>query len=393
MSSPVVIIGSGFAAYQLVKSIRRASQEQAIIVITAGSGDDYVKPELSHVFSKKLTAQDMVKQSGADFASEHNITLMTNTHIDEINRIEKTVSCQGIEIAYDNLVLATGAQSFVPFVDGDAAKDIITLNSLDEYQQSQDQLVNAKSVLVVGAGLVGSEIAMDLASANYDVILTDRADALLPSLLPEFISSQLYQTMRRQGVDLQLGNELSKMTKTATGIEVSFNNGYTTHVDSVLCAAGLKPNIALASGVGLAVNRGIVVDKQLRTQDPHIFAIGDCAEIDGKHLAFLQPIILSANALAKTLTNTATDVTFPAMLVKVKTPLYPIQLSGNTTASDANWQVEMTESGMTAKAYNSDAQLIGFVVTQANMPEAFKLLRLLPNVSTVPAVSKVLKVA
>ncbi|EDM66454.1 nitric oxide reductase [Moritella sp. PE36] len=383
MSSPVVIIGSGFAAYQLVKSIRRASQEQAIIVITAGSGDDYVKPELSHVFSKKLTAQDMVKQSGADFASEHNITLMTNTHVDEINRIEKTVSCQGIEIAYDNLVLATGAQSFVPFVDGDAAKDIITLNSLDEYQRSQAQLVNAKSVLVVGAGLVGSEIAMDLAIANYDVILTDRADALLPSLLPEFISSQLYQTMRRQGIELQLGNELSKMTKTATGIDVSFNNGYTTHVDSVLCAAGLKPNTALASEVGLAVNRGIVVDKQLRTQDPHIFAIGDCAEIDGKHLAFLQPIILSANALAKTLTNTATDVTFPAMLVKVKTPLYPIQLSGNTTASDANWQVDITDSGMTAKAYDSDAQLIGFVVTQANMPEAFKLLRLLPNVSTV----------
>jgi len=381
MNSPIVIIGSGFAAYQLVKSIRRASQEQAIIVITAGSGDDYVKPELSHVFSKKLTAQDMVKQSGADFAAEYNITLMNNTYVNEIDRIEKTVSCQGIEIAYDNLVLATGAQSFVPFVDGDAAKGIITLNSLDEYQQSQAQLVNAKSVLVVGAGLVGTEIAMDLAIANYDVILTDRADALLPSLLPEFISSQLYQTMRRQGLELQLGNELSKMTKTATGIEVSFKNGYTTNVDSVLCAAGLKPNTVLASEVGLAVNRGIVVDKQLRTLDPHIFAIGDCAEIDGKHLAFLQPIILSANALAKTLTGTATNVIFSAMLVKVKTPLYPIQLSGNTTASDANWLVEMTDSGMTAKAYDSDEQLIGFVVTQANMPEAFKLLRLLPKIA------------
>lgn len=375
----IVIIGSGFAAYQLVKSIRRASQQQAIIVITAGSGDDYVKPELSHVFSKKLTAQDMVKQTGAEFAAEHNITLMNNTYVDEINRIEKTVSCQGIEIAYDNLVIAAGAQSFVPFVDGDAAKDIITLNSLDEYQQSQQQLVSAKSVLVVGAGLVGTEIAMDLSIANYEVILSDRADSLLPSLLPEFVSSQLYQTMRRQGVELQLGNELSKMTKTDSGITVSFKNGHTASVDAVLCAAGLRPNTTLASQAGLAVNRGIVVNKQLTTNDPHIFAIGDCAEIDGKHLAFLQPIILSANALAKTLTDTATAVTFPAMLVKVKTPLYLIQLSGNTTASDVRWQVDMTDSGMTAKAYDSDEQLIGFVVTQANMPEAFKLLRLLPN--------------
>ena len=376
---PVVIIGSGFAAYQLVKSIRRLSQEQAIIVITAGNGDDYVKPELSHVFSKKLTAQDMVKQSGAEFAAEHNIILMKNSYVDEINRIEKTVSCEGIDIVYANLVLATGAQSFVPFVEGDAAKDIITLNSLDEYQQSQTTLAASKSVLVVGAGLVGTEIAMDLAIADYEVILSDRADALLPSLLPEFVSSQLYQTMRRQGVELQLGNELRQMTKTDTGIAVSFKNGDTTKVDSVVCAAGLQPNTTLASQAGLVVNRGIVVDKQLSTNDPHIFAIGDCAEIDGKHLAFLQPIILSANALAKTLTGTASDVLLPAMLVKVKTPLYPIQLSGNTTATDANWQVDVTPSGMTAKAYDSDAQLIGFVVTQANMPEAFKLLRLLPK--------------
>ncbi|KXO14068.1 Nitric oxide reductase FlRd-NAD(+) reductase [Moritella sp. JT01] len=387
MSSPIVIIGSGFAAYQLVKSIRRLSKEQAIIVITAGSGDDYVKPELSHVFSKKLTAQDMVKQSGIDFAAEYNIILMKNTYVDEINRTEKTVSCHGIEIAYDNLVLATGAQSFVPFVDGDAAKEIITLNSLDEYQQSQEQLANAKSVLVVGAGLVGTEIAMDLAIAHYDVILSDRSDSLLPNLLPEFISSQLYQAMRRQGVQLQLGNELSKMTKTDAGIEVRFKSGHSAKVDCVVCAAGLKPNTTLASLVGLAVNCGIVVDKQLRTNDPHIFAIGDCAEIDGKHLAFLQPIILSANALAKTLTNAATNVIFPAMLVKVKTPLYPIQLSGNTTAADARWQVEFTTSGMTAKAFDRDEVLMGFVVTQANMPEAFKLLRLLPN---VPQVAKIL---
>jgi len=375
----VIIIGSGFAAYQLVKSIRRTSAEQAIIIITAGSGDDYVKPELSHVFSKKLTAQDMVKQSSADFAAEYNITLMNNTYVDKINRLEKTVSCKGIEIAYENLVLATGAQSFVPLVEGDGAKDIITLNSLDEYQQSQDKLTEAKSVLVVGAGLVGTEIAMDLAIADYKVILSDRADVLLPSLLPEFISSPLYQTMRRQGVELQLGNELSKMTTTATGIAVSFKNGHTANVDAVLCAAGLKPNTVLASQAGLAVNRGIVVNKQLATNDPHIFAIGDCAEIDGKHLAFLQPIILSANALAKTLCGSTTGVVLPAMLVKVKTPLYPIQLSGNTTASDACWQVELTTTGMTAKAYDSEGQLIGFVVTQANMPEAFKLLRLLPK--------------
>ncbi len=125
----------------------------------------------------------------------------------------------------------------------------------------------------------------------------------------------------------------------------------------------------------MVTNRGISVDRQLRTSDPHIYALGDCAEIDGKHLAFLQPILLSANALAKTITGTVTDVAFPAMLVKVKTPQLPIQLSGNTTDPDASWKLDVSATGMTAKAYDSNEQLIGFVVTQAHVPQTFPLLR------------------
>lgn len=379
MSSPTVIIGSGFAAYQLVKSIRRLDSEQAIIVITADSGDDYVKPELSHVFSKQMTAQDLVKQSGEAFAAEQGITLMNHSYVESINRIEKTVSCKGIDIEYGQLILATGAESFVPPVSGDGVDEIITLNSLSEYQASQKKLAKAASVLVIGAGLIGSEIAMDLASANHKVILSDRADSLLPSLLPEFVSAQLYQTMRRQGIALQLGNELSQLTRSADGVEASFKDGQKVSVDCVVCAAGLKPNIGLATQAGLATNRGIAVDRQLRTSDPHIYALGDCAEIDGKHLAFLQPILLSANALAKTITGTVTDVAFPAMLVKVKTPQLPIQLSGNTKDPDANWKLDVSATGMTAKAYDSNEQLLGFVVTQAHVPQAFPLLRQLPK--------------
>ncbi len=380
MSSPTVIIGSGFAAYQLVKSIRRLDSEQKIIVITADSGDDYVKPELSHVFSKQMTAQELVKQSGEDFAAEQNITLMNHSYVESINRVEKTVSCKGIYIEYGHLILATGAESFVPLVSGDATDEIITLNSLSEYQASQEKLAKAKSVLVIGAGLIGSEIAMDLASADHKVILSDRADSLLPSLLPEFISAQLYQTMRRQGIALQLANELSQLTRGEEGIKASFKDGQTVDVDCVVCAAGLKPNTSLATQAGLATNRGIVVDRQLRTSDPHIFALGDCAEIEGKHLAFLQPILLSANALAKTVTGTATEATFPAMLVKVKTPQLPIQLSGNTVDPDATWKLDVTATGMTAKAYDSNEQLIGFVVTEAHVPQAFPLLRQLPKI-------------
>lgn len=379
MNLPIVIIGSGFASYQLVKTIRRQDSQRPITVITADSGDDYAKPDLSHVFTKGQTAKDLIKMSADEFASSYNITLLHHTRVESIDTAQKTLRCNGVSIAYGQLVLATGAKAFVPPIDGDGAGRIITLNGLEEYRGAQAELSNAKSVLVIGAGLIGTEIAMDLASADRRVILTDRAEALLPSLLPDFISSQLFQSLGNQRVKIELGTQVERLLRAGDHISVTLRNGQEYSVDAVVCAAGLKPNIQLAVESGIKTNCGIVVDRQLRTSDPSIFALGDCAEIEGHLLPFLQPILMSANALAKTLLGQASDVALPPMMVKVKTPRLPIQLSGNTSSADANWQMEACSEGMTARAFDEEKRLIGFVVTGGHMKQAFSLLRDLPS--------------
>ncbi len=382
MINPIVIIGSGFAAYQLVKTLRRQNAQQAITVITADNGADYSKPDLSHVFTKKQTATDLVKMSGKEFAIEYGITLLSNQRVESINIEDKNLLCNGTTIAYDKLVLATGASAFVPPMNGNAIDQIITLNSLSEYEQAQEKLAVSTSVLVIGAGLIGTEIAMDLSSSGKQVILVDQATSLLSSLLPEFISAQLYQSLGNVNVNIELDTKVSSLDNAKTGqaIQVTLANGRIYQVDSVISAVGLKPNTQVASAAGINNNRGIVVDSQLCTSAKDVYALGDCAEIDGQVLPFLQPILLSANALAKTLLGQPTEVKFPAMLVKVKTPLLPIQLSGKTCQADANWQIDATPEGMTAKAFNASKQLIGFVVTQAHMKQAFGLLRQLPAV-------------
>ena len=378
MSLPIVIIGSGFAAYQLVKTLRRQDTLQAITVITASGGDDYAKPDLSHVFTKGQSAKDLIKMSADDFANTYGITLLRHSRVESIDATQKTLRCNGESIAYQQLILATGARAFVPPFQGDAVGRIITLNGLEDYAASQAELKEAESVLVIGAGLIGTEIAMDLASADKRVILTDRAEALLPSLLPDFVSAQLYQSLGNQGVTIELGTQVESLRQAEESIAISLENGHDYRVDTVVCAVGLRPNIRLAAEAGLQTNRGIVVDRQLRTSDPHIFALGDCAEIDGNVLAFLQPILLSANALAKTLLGQASNVALPPMMVKVKTPRLPMQLSGNTANADANWQVSASKEGMTARAFDEEQQLIGFVVTGSHMKQGFSLLRELP---------------
>lgn len=393
MSVPIIIIGSGFAAYQLIKTIRRTDPAIPISVFTLDAGDDYNKPDLSHVFTNKQISADLIRLSGETFAAEFNVRLYAFTRVDHIDCEHQEILVAGVAYPYSKLVLATGAQAFIPPMLGDATVKVITLNSLREFENAQQQLQQAQRVLVIGAGLIGTEIAMDLVSSGKNVLVVDPSKGLMANMLPDLVANQLRNKMADAGVIFKLGktihsldnclidkNLLSNRSLNAseTGICVTLSSGEIEFVDCVIAAAGLKANISLARKSGITVNNGLVVDQQLQTSAKNIYALGDCAEIDGKVMSYLQPIMLSANALAKTLLGQATDLKLPAMLVKVKTPQMPMQLSGNMVTGVTSWQADIDTEGCSVKAYNEHKQMVGFIVTEGHMKKAFPLLRELP---------------
>lgn len=134
--------------------------------------------------------------------------------------------------------------------------------------------------------------------------------------------------------------------------------------------------MSLAQQAGLTTNKGIVVDRFMQSSAKHIYAIGDCAEFNGEVRAYLQPIVISAMALAKTLSNQPTEVNLPQMMVKVKTPEYPIQLAGKTNDADVHhWHYQVGQDGISAKAFDNNDALIGFVVSGSQVTQAFSLFR------------------
>ena len=159
MSHGIVIIGSGFAARQLVKNIRKQDANVPLTLIAADSMDEYNKPDLSHVISQNQRADDLTRQTAGAFAEQFNLRLFPYTWVTDIDANARLVKAKDKTWQYDKLVLATGASAFVPPVEG--RELMVTLNSQQAYQASETELRDATRVMIVGGGLIGTELAMD----------------------------------------------------------------------------------------------------------------------------------------------------------------------------------------------------------------------------------------
>ncbi|ENY0895903.1 NADH:flavorubredoxin reductase NorW [Enterobacter ludwigii] len=376
MNHGIVIIGSGFAARQLVKNIRKQDASVPLTLIAADSMDEYNKPDLSHVISQNQRAEDLTRQTAGAFAEQFSLRLFPHTWITDIDAAAHVVKAKDKTWQYDKLVLATGASAFVPPVEG--RELMITLNSQQAYQASETLLRDAKRVMIVGAGLIGTELAMDFSRAGKSVILVDHAASILSALMPAEVSSRLQHRLTDMGVHLLLKSQLQSLKKTGSGIHATLDRSRSVEVDVVVAATGLRPETALAHRAGAETGRGVKVDSYLQTTQPDIYALGDCAEINGQVLPFLQPIQLSAMYLAKNLSGGSAPLKLPAMLVKVKTPALPLHLAGETERPDLHWQLTIEPQGMVARGCDSEGQMRAFVVSEDRMKEAFALLKSLP---------------
>ena len=216
----------------------------------------------------------------------------------------------------------------------------------------------------MGAGLIGCEFANDLQNTDHDVTVIDLSPRPLGRLLPAHVAEAFQQNLEQSGIRFVLSTTVEKVTKINDGQDyaVTLANGQTLVADIVLSAIGLQPNISLAKTAEIQTSRGVITNSLLETNQTDIFAIGDCAEVNGTLLPYVMPIMQQARALAKTLTGQTTSVHYPAMPVAVKTPAAPLTVLPAPLDVDVNWETEELEDGMLAKASDAEGTLRGFVL-------------------------------
>lgn len=348
---PVIIIGAGLAGWTTAREFRKLDSDTPVLLVTADSGDFYAKPSLSNAFAQGRTPAQLISTPAASMAQTHKVTLLAHTRALAIDPVRRVVTTAGGELAYRDLVLATGAQAIRVAIAGDAAGSVLSINSLEDFEVFHARVTgtdvaqgNGRRVVILGAGLIGCEFANDLAGAGYQVSVVDPADRPLAALLPAPASELLREALGGLGVTWHFNTTAAAVDQClgddGSTLQVSLSNGLKIPANAVLSAIGLRADTVLAQSAGLTCERGIVVDTALQTSAVHIYALGDSAQYasaGGRTLPFVMPIMSAAKALAATLAGQRTELAFPLMPVTLKTPALPVVIAPPAPGRAGQW--------------------------------------------------------
>ena len=399
-TASLVIVGSGLAGYALARELRKRDTSLDITIITRDGGEVYSKPMLSNAFARKHQADDMIQKDGNTMAKELGIEIIAGTTVLGIDRNTQQLMLQkngeNSSLSYGRLVLALGADPRIFPVEGQQLVDISTVNDLDDYRVWREKLNPGDHILLIGAGLIGCEFANDLVTAGYQVSMVDPAAWPLARLLPEQIGNMLVDALQRAGCKAHMGRTVIRYTANESGLQAELDNGTIVKFDHALSAVGLVARVDLAREAGLDVQAGIIVDRFMRTNDPLIFALGDCAQTEAGLLPFIAPLLAESRVLAETLTGNETKLQLPAMPVVVKTPALPLIVCPPPVGADGYWTVEQSNDEAVAVFQSQDGTETGFALagkkTELQKSMAKRMPDLLPaEDATLESVTEVSK--
>ncbi|MHB9861859.1 NAD(P)/FAD-dependent oxidoreductase [Streptomyces sp. YIM S03343] len=311
-NSRVVVIGAGLAGVRLAQRLGELGTPPLLI------GEEEHAP-----YNRVLLAEVLAGRYAPEVIALPAPGGLLRGRVTGIDRAGRTVSCaDGSVIAYDTLVLATGSNPVLPPLrglftgrHGELPEGVHAFRTMDDCLGLAEAVRPGVRAVVIGGGLLGVSAARALAARGAQVVLAQQAERLMERQLDPSASKLVRGYLRDLGVEVHtecrvrdVRCEGSTPGAAARVRSVELADGYTLDADLVVLACGTRPRTGLAEEAGLAVHNGVIVDDELRTSDPHIHAVGDCAQHGGTVYGFAAPALEQAETLAGVLTEVQTFV-------------------------------------------------------------------------------------
>jgi flavorubredoxin/NADPH-dependent 2,4-dienoyl-CoA reductase/sulfur reductase-like enzyme len=302
-----IILGGGPGAHYAAAAIRERNATATIVIITDEKDLPYNRPMLT-----KAVLADFSNNSFAiatpEWYKENNIYVALDNKVVSVDTEGKEVICENAKFSYTKLIYALGAYCFVPPIKGSDADHVVSIRKISDTDKIKKILAerNAGKVVVIGGGVMGLEGAWELKKGGYDVTVLETAPGLLPKQLDDPASAMLEDIANKSGLKVVCGASITEITEN----EVILADGSKYEAQLVIMSTGMRPYTAIAQEAGINVDKLVVVDENMATNIPDVYACGDCVEFNGQQQAFwAQAVetgrIAGANAAGEELTYTA----------------------------------------------------------------------------------------
>ena len=361
----VVVIGAGLAGVRLARRLGELGTPVTLV------GEEEHRP-----YNRVLLAEVLAGRYTPDVIALPAPAALTRARVLGIDREARTVECaDGSKIAYDRLVLATGSNPVLPPLRGLFTPDHVLPEGVHAFRTMDDCLGLSKAVrpgvkaVVIGGGLLGVSAARALAQRGAQVMLAQQSERLMERQLDPSASKLVRRHLADLGVEVHTDLRVRDVRCVGGAVRsVEMADGYALDAEIVVLACGVHPRVGLAQTAGLQVRKGVVVDDELRTSDPYIHAIGDCAQHDGNVYGLATPALEQADVLAELLagrvnarytgTRSLTRLTLPGQTA------FDLAAFGETEALPGDDVVQLADAtrGTYRKVVVRDDRLVGGVL-------------------------------
>ncbi|XOK62249.1 nitrite reductase large subunit NirB [Paenibacillus elgii] len=387
----LVLVGNGMAGVNVIEHLLKlAPGNYEITIFGSEPHPNYNRILLSYVLAGDSSVEDIVIHPW-DWYKANGITLYTGHTVTAIDTQTRTVtSDQGVTVAYDKLILATGSNPFMLPLPGADKEGVMAYRTIRDCEMMIDAAKKYKKAVVIGGGLLGLEAARGFLNLGMKVDVVHIGDTLMERQLDRTASKLLQEALEAQGMNFLLEKQSAEIVGDRRVTGLKFKDGSVAEADLVVMAVGIRPNVELAKSIGLEVNPGIVVNDYMQTSMPDIYAVGECVMHRGVVYGLVAPLYEQGAVLAKHLAGVeTTPYEGSVVYTKLKVSGVDVFSGGQFLESEGCKTIRVHDeySGVYKKVVIQDNKIIGAVLF-GDTSDGTRLMQMIRDGSDISGMEK-----
>jgi NAD(P)H-nitrite reductase large subunit len=273
-----VIVGAGPAGVVAAESLRRLHADASIVIVGDEPEPPYSRMAIPYLLVKQIGESGTYLRKGAQHFSQQAIDVRQDRVVGIDRKQQQVTLSGGDSMAYDKLLIATGSVPTSPPIPGIDLPGIYSCWTLDDGRNIAARAKPGAKVLLMGAGFIGCIILEALAKSGADLTVVEMEDRMVPRMMNDTAGGMIKSWCEKQGVHVHTSTKVTGIEKAGDGFNVTLSTGDNVAADLIVSATGVRPNIDLLEGTGVETDHGILVNRNMQTNDPNIFAAGDVAQ-------------------------------------------------------------------------------------------------------------------